>query len=490
MTTPQVWESFPKNYRAKEMRKLAHWIRIGESGSVVGLVGCGRSNLLGFLCHRPDALQLYLPPKTNPVKLIPVDLNDLPTDDLSTLYRLILRAFYWVQDNFSEQIQAKISTLYRENKATQDPFLSQSALHELLRTFQSEQTRVTLVLNRFDRFCQMATPRMLNTLRSLRDNFKDILCFIAGMRQEMIYLRDMRQEVIYLRDSKSMGDMYELLDSHICWVGPMNEDDARWVITTVTQTAPIPPTEEEIKKMLAISGHVPVLLKAVGLWWLNQTDKPLVEKWQSLLTAERNFDYRLERYWRGLTQEEQFALVAVRDSLEQLSKAKKRSSTPKKAPKKLDENHLATLPRLEDKGVCYQDGHNWQIKGDLLAAYIKLVGPSSKGKIYLNKKDDRIYQGVTRLKKLAPLEDKLLRCLIARPYKSNLYTDLITEVWSEDGVDDQGQKFVERTKDDLQHLVRSLRKKVEMIPSEPRYIINRPGNPEGGYQFYPEGRPE
>jgi hypothetical protein len=35
----------PATYRSKEMQTIARWILAGESGSVVGLAGCGRSNL-------------------------------------------------------------------------------------------------------------------------------------------------------------------------------------------------------------------------------------------------------------------------------------------------------------------------------------------------------------------------------------------------------------------------------------------------------------
>jgi hypothetical protein len=156
MTAPGTWKAFPTTYRAREMEILARWILAGASGSVVGLAGCGRSNLLGFLCDRPEVLMSYLAlltskSKSRPVALIPVDLNNLPTDDPATLYRVILRAFYWVCDSFEEKLRERTRTLHLENRATQDPFLAQSALHEALFAFQAEGIQVVLVLNNFDR---------------------------------------------------------------------------------------------------------------------------------------------------------------------------------------------------------------------------------------------------------------------------------------------------------------------------------------------------
>lgn len=479
----------PESYRAKQMQTLAEWIWAGESGSVVGLAGCGRSNLLSFLSDRPEVLSSLRQgtadfPSDASVALISIDLNDLPANDSSTLYRVILRSFYWVSERFEQSLAEQISSLYLENQATQDPFLSQSALYEMLRAFRAKKTRVVLVHNRFDRFCEQATPQMLNTLRGLRDRFKETLCFIVGMRQQ----------VPYLPDKEALGDMYELLDSHICWVGGMSDSDARYVLTKATRTAKRELTESEVEKMLLLAGNFPVLIKAIGNWW-SRTQMTISEisEWPSpsALAAEHQFEFRLGRLWKGLTEEEQFALSAVQTWQEEKAKAclgpesawlgggKKKKSLNKKL-KKLNSDHAAVLTRLVDKGVCEQGGIEWQIRGDLLAAYVKDVGPYSRGRIRLDQKTEEIYQGLTRLEKLPHKEDTLLRFLIQRPYKQHTYSALAHAIWPD-------EQLVPRAKEDLFPLISSLRKRIEVIPSDPRYIINWPGR---GYQFYPEGRPQ
>ncbi|MDX1521979.1 MAG: hypothetical protein R3264_10160, partial [Anaerolineae bacterium] len=126
------WASYPDDYRAREMKLLTNWISAGESGSVVGLAGCGRSHLLSFLCHRPDVLKKYLLAKTAPVVPVLVDLNNLPTNDISTLYRTILRAFFQNREYFAPDLEEAIAESYLDNRGAQDPFLSQSAFHDLL----------------------------------------------------------------------------------------------------------------------------------------------------------------------------------------------------------------------------------------------------------------------------------------------------------------------------------------------------------------------
>jgi hypothetical protein len=472
----------PSTYRAKEMKTLAQWILAGESGSVVGLAGCGRSNLLKFLCDRPDILQSYLPDKADPIALIPIDLNNLPADDISTIYRVILRAFYWVRDRFEPEIEEIITTFYLENKNTSDPFLSQTALHELLFSLHTKQIQVVLVLNRFDRFCQTASPRVLNTLRGLRDNFKETLCFIVGMRQD----------VAYLPDPDALGDMYELLDSHVCWVGSMEMEDAQNVVIRTTQELSPLPSETEIIKMFELTGNFPVLLKAISDWWLNNKALSSFDEWRTILADTANFNYRLARLWNGLTHEEQFTLTAVWQCQNEPAVGKKGKLNRSKIFQRLAEEHGPVLARLAAKGVIHQieDEDGWKIGSDLLADYIKRVGSSSRGRIRIDDQTEEIYQGLTPLRSFPPLEDKLLRFLVKYPYKRHSYSALIDEIFSGDAQDASGEKFIERTRQDLFPLIRNIRKKIEVNTAKPCYIINWTGNPEGGYQFYPEGRPD
>ena len=137
MISSRSWKAYQPAYRAEQMKTLASWILAGQSGSVVGLAGAGKSNLLGFLCHRPEVLRSYLPPEAGPVALIPVDLNNLPSNTLATFYRVILRSFYEVRDRFDQTLQQTTTDLYLENRATRDSFLAQRALRELREVYHN-----------------------------------------------------------------------------------------------------------------------------------------------------------------------------------------------------------------------------------------------------------------------------------------------------------------------------------------------------------------
>ncbi|MEW5957848.1 MAG: hypothetical protein AB1801_09010, partial [Chloroflexota bacterium] len=407
MPKNRLWAAYPATYRAREVKILAGWIAAGESGSVVGLPGCGRSNLLGFMCHRPEVVGSYLPAENRRVALIPVDLNNLPANNLSTLYRVILRAFYRVSDQFEPLLQQAITAVFKENRTQTDPFLPQSALQELLLLCQAQPIQVVLVLNHFDRFFQQATPPMVNTLRGLRDDFKDTLCYIA----------DMPQEAAYLPDPGALGHMYELLDNYICWVGALTGTDARTLIARVTRTAAIPPSEAEISAMLALTGGFPALLRAVCHWWLAAAPPPPPDEWADRLLTERSIDYRLRRIWEALTQEEQFTL----------SELQRLQTTPaefKQTAGEFGQRRRSLLNRLADKGVCRRAEIGWRVSGELLLAYVTEAGGRGRGRIWLDEASGDIYQGQTRLKDLTDLERSVLTFLIKQPRFRHPKTEL------------------------------------------------------------------
>jgi hypothetical protein len=458
------------------MKRLARWILTNTSGSVVGFAGVGKSNLLSFLCNRPDALQEYVPQLDRQVAPIAVDLNNLPANNLATLYRFILRSFFEAREQFDAPMQAKIAELYAEHRTNRDPFLSQSALRELLLLFQASQIRIILVLDRFDKFCRRASPQMTDTLRGLRDSFKETLSFIVGMRQE----------VVYLSDPTVLGELYEILDTHVCWVGPMDEVDARKLILEETRLASRPPSEADISDLLALTGSYPSLLKAASHWWLTLQHRPAGSLAEAIL-GERSIQNRLKEIWTGLSQEEQMVLSEVQRSIIRSgvgkAKDKRKREGTQRAFKNMMKQHRRTLTRLESKGIGRQTETGWQLASGLLEAYVATVGGSSRGRIWLDQSANVIFQDQTPLETLSPLEHSLLRFLVSHPRIRHTYTELIEAAWPED-VYREGV-----TTEALYQVVRGLRRQIEPTPSQPRYVVNWRGRPEGGYQCFPEGRP-
>lgn len=446
-------------FREELVQTVAQWIIRQKSGVLVGLSGAGKSNFVQFLCEEREHIRPYFPPHLPNIALVPVDLNNLVDFSLATLYRVILRAFYYHRAYFPQNIVELVIRFYEEVKVVQDPFVSQSALYDLLFAFQDMDWRILLILDRFDAFTEGASPELTNTLRGLRDSFKETLGFIMVMRQE----------AIYLPNPAELGELIELIDTYVCWVGAMSVPDATHFVQRELRFAAQQPDEEAVQLMLTLSGRFAAVLKAVCAWWLDEgfARRPAEAEWSDALGVYQPVQYRLKEIWDGLNQEERYVLSC-------LQIGKPLPTTP---------HSEVLLPRLMVKGVCRRAGSKLEINGRLLAQYVGSVIGEGLGRIWKDKKTGLIYQGNQELEDLRPLEQSMLQFFIENPYRQHSKTDLINSIWPED-VQREGV-----TDDSLYQIVRGLRKKIEPIPSKPTYVVNRRGWPESKYQFFPEGQP-
>ena len=108
----------------------------------------------------------------------------------------------------------------------------------------------------------------------------------------------------------------------------------------------------------------------------------------------------------------------------------------------------------------------------------------SLGKIWCDEQTGDVYQGRELIQTLTDLERSVLQFFCQFPYTRHTKTDLIFNTWP------QELSKLGVTDDSLYHVIMELRKKIESIPSRPCYIVNWRGRPEGGYRFFPEGRPK
>jgi len=490
---------YPATYRFREAGIVARWIAEGASGAVIGMGGAGKSNFLRFLCTQPEALAAHWPADLAPPAVVMADLNDLPAADTATFYRVLLRAFYEGRDRLDPALEPEIAAIFRENRASTDPFVTQTALRELLFAFLARDTHVVLVLDRFDRFCETATPELTDTLRGLRDAGKGRLSYLMGMRQE----------VAYLDDPGILGELYEILDTHVCWIGPMAEADARHLIAEETARAPDPPAEAEVARLLDLTGGYPALLKAACHRWLDRAvvktgdqvavpaavadDAGDVETWQAGLLGDPGIRFRLAEILDGLTQAELLALTEVQRLDERGERLRAQGAADAgqverligKARQDLAGQHAPALARLAGRGLIAagDEADTWRVVGTLLAAQLGGTVVRGRGTLWREPGTGELHQGQTSLEGLANLERRLLEFLLEHPRARHTKTAVIEAVWPDEAV---GEGVMD---DALYQVVKELRRKIEPQPSSPRYLVTWRGRPEGGYQLFPEGRP-
>ena len=179
----RVWSTYPDDYRAIEVKRILAATEAGESVSVVGLSGAGKSNLLGFLANRVSN-------EAHPMVL--VDGNRLRQQTTEALLRLIRRA------------------LGNREAATDEWEALDMVIEERLE--QAIAGRLTILLDRMDEIIEQTGYVALNNLRALRDLYKYQLTFVTGTRRPL----------------PTKSEFSELVLANTIWLGPLSESDSRW----------------------------------------------------------------------------------------------------------------------------------------------------------------------------------------------------------------------------------------------------------------------
>lgn len=466
---------YPLTFRSAVLKEVSAWIDGVESGSIVGLGGAGKSNLLGLITYHPELITQYMTKSSSKLMLVSVDLNNLPTNDLATFYRTLLRSLYeageqWARVDFPMVHQ--VEKLYRQVLRDTDPFVCQTALRELMFICSQRNIRLVLVLDPFDQFCQAATTQILDNLRGLRDSFKKNLSYLVGVRRL----------ITYTRDPAELGELHELLDMHRCWLGALSKEDAIYVLKQVEETLGERTLNElEIEQIVEITGGYPALLKGVTWWLAKQTISPQETKdWVEGLLAETSILNRLQELWEGLTGEEQATLKLLQQLLSEEASRKKVTQRRKKQFDAFTNKNRRILFELERKQICVRTEERWRLFTPLFAKFIETAQGEGLGRITYNMRQNTFFQNDRELDKLTLKDKKLLKHFIEYPYRHCTIDELIGVAWPDDdpgGVSNQT----------VQHAIYELRKKIEPLLATPCYLVGKYGQ---GYRFFPEGAPQ
>ncbi len=294
------WLDYPITYRQAEMATLAHWVEIEASGMVLGLAGSGVSTLLRYFSNRPDAIATYL---SDQKRILPIwlELQPLTEPLLSTFYRLCIRSIFEAASRMTPMFPTDLMQTWQKSLSDSDVFMLQTTFFTALTYCQSKQLRLVFVIDRLDLLSDDFHLTIGNTLRSMRDGFRETILYLLGTRITPTYLDN-----IYL-----LGDLGRLLSTHTCIVGSLNELDSRFVISKRTSVAGSQPSESDIEQFLLLSGGYPTLLKAVIRWWLTCTTHLPYSEWHAVLLQETGIQLRLREIWLCLSPQEQTALQTL-----------------------------------------------------------------------------------------------------------------------------------------------------------------------------------
>lgn len=137
----------------------------------------------------------------------------------------------------------------------------------------------------------------MNSLRSLRDQFKGQLCYVVFTRHPLARLRDPGE----------IDEFFEIVAANTCWVGLMNEWDARWIARQMAERLKATYSEAEVAQLIEVTGGLPAFMK-LGCLALAEgaLDKGgSVQSWAEQLLTRLEFQRNCEEIWNDLLPEEQ-----------------------------------------------------------------------------------------------------------------------------------------------------------------------------------------
>jgi hypothetical protein len=229
-----AWDEFPPTYRAAEADAIRQAVQAGECASVVGLSGAGKSNLLGYLAHRPGAL---------PARGVLVDGNRVVGDTAEAYLQLMLRTLQQVVPAEHDREPSAPPALDALDNAIQrrlDALASSAGgLCFLL--------DLSLLVDRAGRLLGSSSGGLYNNLRALRDAHKYRLTYVAATRHPL----------------PSENELAELFFGRTLWLGPLAPADAEWNVRRFAERAGQAWPAATVARVTSLSGGYPALLRSV-----------------------------------------------------------------------------------------------------------------------------------------------------------------------------------------------------------------------------------
>jgi len=439
------WDTFPPTYRQREVAQIAAWIEASESGLVVGLSGAGKSNVLGFIAHRPP---LSSPPPAGGTLRPLLDLNRLPEPSLAAFLRQLLAA---LDDAATEQLsaeaQARLKAITDKGLAQTDAFLLGRSVEAALALLCGEMKfRSVVLMDRFDVALEHMPPAFYNNLRAWRDAHKARLSYLVAARRDWPDWPNL----------PALSEFTDLIAGRTCWVGRLSPEDVQWNLQRFAGRKPSPPLVEQ---MTALSGGHAGLLKA--LWAAGAP--PLSSSPQAGgIEAGPGVRRQCQELWDDLP-------PAIQESLRIWQT-------------------IGTVPQGKTKifllntGLIVEREGEVRLASTVLEAFIREQAGPGAGVLRRDAATGQVYRGEIKLPvKLTPQEDRLLAYLLEHPGEVCDKDALAEAIWPD-------EVRVEGIRDDrLAQLVRRLREKVEPDPHAPRYIVPVWGR---GYRLVVDGKGE
>ena len=440
---PKPYPEHPATYRREIVDPLFKRLRAGESCAIVGAASVAKSNLVRFLLRR-DVQQHYLGPDASRLWMVLVDTHRLAAPSEWAFYELLLHSLVLAGQRSVDDARRLqlLSDLHDKVAVSEQRLLAQRSVERAVSLLCDEMGLfLVFLIDEADQFYRTADQGLFANLRALRDDHKYRLCYVLLTREPLDRLHP----------SHEREPFYELFSHTTLGLGPYRPEDALRVVDQLEARKGLDLTDDQRRLLVTVSGgHPGLLVAAVGALESAET-REAPHSAEGFLAAPGVRD-ECQALWDSLRAGEQRALVCLAAGFSEESGR--------------DQELLAL------KGLVVQDTeHHWRLFSPLFALFVGQTEEKAMSDFRVDDNTASVWVAGKQITGLSPLEFRLVRLLYGRRGQVLTRDDILAALHPEETTD-----AVPRYDSSVDSLVRQLRKKVEPVPSQPRYILTVRGH--------------
>ncbi len=430
-------------FRQPETNQLFNWMLAGESASIIGISGVGKSNLFNHL-RDPQTQAAYLDNSTVTTVIVKANFHYIPDFSDRSIYSLILEQLELLEGDadrlgLSPQDIEQISQYHELLLDAKDDVLKVQRYFKLaLRVLLGQsKRRLVFLFDQFDDVYQEAEPRLFANLRGLREAYKYHISYL-------VFTRDMLPNLIEMDAARE--EFYELLASNIMGLKPYAKSDAMSVLDRVAKRNQLALTDELRDCLYDLAGGHAGLLRAalLGSAQHNLTNQLHGPNVANRLLQISGVEMECEKLWRSLSTHEQRTLMGIAQSFNTAQDAN-------------------VVSQLQIKGLLAEED-TAVIFSPLFARFVATQEALWERPLFFDEPSRQIWVLGNPAPRLTQLEYKLFQQLYEQEGEVVEKDDLISAGWpnAKGGVSDEA----------LIAAIARLRKKIEPDSKNPRFLQN------------------
>jgi hypothetical protein len=433
------------DFREEEVKELFGLIRAGESASIIGMSGTGKSNLFNHICDL-DTQKHYISDMAEPPIVLRVNFHYAPDFSDRSLYSLIMEQIEDLAGGTADELGIA-SDILEQISIDHDGLID--AGNELLRVQRQfkrairrlmvgSKRKIVFLFDQFDEIYQDAEPRFFANLRGLRESYKYRVSYL-------IFTRDLLPNLA--PSDSAREEFYELLAPNVLALRPYNERDAHQLLTRIGKRNQLVFNDADAAQFIEWTGGHAGLLRAV-LLAVGRYEVMLVEEIDEAMVQLLDVpSVRLEcdKIWRSLNVQEQKVLHRALQNAE------------------LDEAEQVIVRTLQLKGVFLQTTP-LRVFAPLFSAFVQERDPLWERPLFFDQQSRQVLVMGEPIPTLTKLEYRLFKLLYERENEVVAKDELVDAGWpnAKGGVSDEA----------LTAAMARLRRKIEPDTKNPRFFEN------------------